>query len=850
MKFDRESLFRWIANTSREKSKFLLVAASILAGISILLVARLDFHSDVANLLPSSAPRTQAFVKFLKEFGAADSLFIILERKSGQEMDPFLPFAESLAEKLMATGEITEIQGRMDSAVLEKIVEGLIPKAFLYLTEEDLAKLQAKLSEEGIRKEIIERKAGLHSPLGSFKTQWVTRDPLNLWSLFQKHLPAGSSQGEMDSKGIFLSPDRKMLLLIARPKGSAVDVDYDEKLLRKVREAEQAAKEAFGKKEPPAPDVHLQDLTLGLAGGYMNALEDRRMIRRELIMNFSISLLAVLALFFFAFRRWTAIFYAIVPLMLSPLLTLGFFSPFLGRLSESTGAFSAIILGLSIDFVILLYGRYLEERRSGLDLSMALEKSLIQTGPGIFTGAVTTAAAYYILLFSDFRGIRELGALTGTGILLSMLCAFILFPALLALGRGGKKERASFRGMSAFGLEAITIPALRRPGLVIFISAALSIAASFFAFQVKINNDPRSLRPPSHSALVWEGRMQEKMEQGQETVIILKESPSLNQALEFQGDLKRKLEQATFSKIPLAGFETLASFIPPPSRQRRNLEWIAAREKEVFDPNRVEKTLRRTLEQEGLRVEPFEPAITMLRKILTNREMLTVPAMQGSPLGPLFERFLKKEGDSYWTAAYLHIRPDFWQDENAQSFLKGLSRSTPDLLVTGSKLVQMELEDLMAREAWLILVLSFLAVSILIGLDFRSLRLTLLSLIPVILASIWTLGIMGLLGLDLNFMNLIVFSMVLGIGVDYGVHVLHRLQESRDSNWKEGLGQVSRGVILAALTTLAGFGSLVLSGYPGLRSMGSVALMGVGFSALLALTLVPCLAAWMISRRQ
>jgi predicted RND superfamily exporter protein len=90
-------------------------------------------------------------------------------------------------------------------------------------------------------------------------------------------------------------------------------------------------------------------------------------------------------------------------------------------------------------------------------------------------------------------------------------------------------------------------------------------------------------------------------------------------------------------------------------------------------------------------------------------------------------------------------------------------------------------------------------------------------------------------------MNLMVFTMVVGVGVDYGVHILHRHSEKGLAGLETGLVQVSKGVGLAALTTLAGFGSLILSGYPGLQSMGTVALMGVGFSALIALTLVPAL---------
>lgn len=145
----------------------------------------------------------------------------------------------------------------------------------------------------------------------------------------------------------------------------------------------------------------------------------------------------------------------------------------------------------------------------------------------------------------------------------------------------------------------------------------------------------------------------------------------------------------------------------------------------------------------------------------------------------------------------------------------------------------------MTGESWKLPPIALAAVCALIYFDFRSWRLTLFSLLPVALALIWTLGLMGILGMDLNFMNLVVFTMV--VGVDYVVHILHRHSENGLARLETGLVQVSKGVVLAVLTTLVGFGSLILSGYPGLQSMGAVALMGVGFSTLSALTLVPAL---------
>ena len=204
-------------------------------------------------------------------------------------------------------------------------------------------------------------------------------------------------------------------------------------------------------------------------------------------------------------------------------------------------------------------------------------------------------------------------------------------------------------------------------------------------------------------------------------------------------------------------------------------------------------------------------------------------------------RFLKPVGESFLSVAYVHLQPGFWSHPQAKDFLATLRESNPPPSLTSSKLVQVELEDLMTRESWRILFLALAAVSLLIYFDFRSWVLTFLSILPVVLACLWTLGIMGFLGIQLNFMNLVVFTMVLGIGVDYGVHVLHRGLQSSPGQLEQELQRVNKGVVLAGLTTLASFGSLVFSAYPGLQSMGAVALMGVGFSLFFALTLVPVL---------
>ncbi len=843
----RDRIFSRIARFSITRRRSLIWGALILAVLSGFLITRLEFQSDVLNLLPQKSPRTQALVKFLKEFGYGDSLFIVLDRKSGREVESLIPFAELLADRLMATGEFTEIIGRMEPGVKEDLARRFIRTALLYLPEQDLKAVESRLSDRGIEEQIRLLKTRLSS---MFRSPLAAYDPLDLLPMFQKNLPLPSSLIDSDAPGFLISSDKKLMLLIAKPKGVAPDVDYDKMLVRRVGEAEIVARQEFARKLGDSAAGLSADLRVGLTGGYIHALEDSRMIKRELGWNFSLSLVGVLSLIFLAFRSGVLFLYALFPLLVSPLLTLGLFSPFLGRLNESTGAFSAIILGLSIDFIILLYSRYQEEKNAGLQVSSALDRSLTAVGPGILTGAVTTTAAYYALLVSDFRGVKDLGLLTGTGILISLACALFLFPALVAWREGKKPESTSRKITStAWGLERLSSLSLRNPLPLLLFCGAFTLIFLFYAFRIDLDNDPRRLRPANHPSLALEGKVQQKMEEGLETLILLTQARTPEEAMEIQEVWRQRLEEEMSSGLPISRFETLSSFVPPLSRQKRNLEWVETRGKEAFDPDRVEKKARQALQKEGLRPESFDPGLKALREMLSHRELLTWQEVEASPLKKISARFIKPVRESFLSVAYVHLQTGFWSHPRTKDFLDVLQKSYPPTSLASPKLVQMELEDLMARESWRVLLLALAAVSLLIYLDFRSWMLTFLSILPVVLASLWTLGIMGILGIHLNFMNLIVFTMVLGIGVDYGVHVLHRGLRSSPGQLEQDLQKVNKGVVLAALTTLAGFGSLVFSAYPGLQSMGAVALMGVGFSLFFALTLVPVLLHKWMQRR-
>ena len=130
---------------------------------------------------------------------------------------------------------------------------------------------------------------------------------------------------------------------------------------------------------------------------------------------------------------------------------------------------------------------------------------------------------------------------------------------------------------------------------------------------------------------------------------------------------------------------------------------------------------------------------------------------------------------------------------------------------------------------------------------------TLLALVPLTIGVVWMLGGMAVLDVAMNFMNIFVTTMIIGIGVDYGIHMVHRYRELAGSEpraYTAGLGETGKAIVLAALSTVVGFGSLSLSHYPGLQSMGKVAILGAACTCLVAITVLPAYLSLRIARHR
>ena len=271
--------------------------------------------------------------------------------------------------------------------------------------------------------------------------------------------------------------------------------------------------------------------------------------------------------------------------------------------------------------------------------------------------------------------------------------------------------------------------------------------------------------------------------------------------------------------------------------------------RQLLDGERVRADFGAALAAEGLRSAPFEPGLDLFAAATGRAEPVTVAELESSQqMRRLMNRYLRQDDDGWSTVMYLYPPQGRWRREPPPAAVQLAEELGPRASLTGFNTVSAFFRSLVLTDARLAALAGIVLVACLLWLDYRRLSYMLISLAPLAVGIVWMLGAMVVFGIAMNFMNIFVSTMIIGIGVDYGVHMIHRHRESRGADVEqrlEGMVETGKAIALAAMSTMIGFGSLSLSHYPGLRSMGLVAILGALTTSLVAITVLP---AWLALR--
>ncbi len=583
-------------------------------------------------------------------------------------------------------------------------------------------------------------------------------------------------------------------------------------------------------------------------------------------LSFLLSFIAVGALLMFCYRSFGLTVITLASLVITIVFTSAFAAATIGELNLVSVAFTVLLVGLGLDFAIHLLLHYQERRESGEDVRRALRGAVHEVGPALALAAPTTALGFLAFIPTRFDGIAQLGIIAGAGVIIAFFVSMTFAPA--ALGAFPRTRSRAFAKASADALRAST-PSPRAPGRLERLSGPLAVVIGLFGVasitlvpQVRFDADPMALRDPQSQSvkgfnllfddpetvpyrlthLLGDAEAVRSATDEAKRISLVRGARSL---LDFEPDD----QEAKLDLIDIAaGTLAFALEAPPGDEPAPDFEAaardLANRLDEAYPPDaparRLSAALRVGLGVGGSAAEGFErrfeanlfaywPALVeRLQAQLLAREVTLDDLPEA-----LARRYRTEDGT--WR---LDITPaDDLRDPAAlKAFVGALETQFPD--VSGGALQSQKAGEIIS-EAMLQASLIALAVIIVFlwGLLGR-LSDVLLMLAPLALAASLTAAASVLFDIPFNYANVIVLPLLMGIGVDSAIHLVMRQRQVAAGESLFGTS-TPRAVLFAAMTTVASFGSLMLSPHRGTASMGELLSIAIAFTLICSLVVLP-----------
>jgi len=894
-----------------------------------------------SDLLPSGDKRTVQFNKIIDEFTSATSLVVVVQ---GEESH-IKKFAEDLAPRILNAvdtsknaslqkkidkirkkidqlktkekneskiaklqSEIKTLQSQMNKKLFKRVdykteVDFLRNHGLMLLKEEDLKNTKDVFMDPNITGLLFNINNSMEKEYVGQEESISTREKednavafldsiQNLVLKLQKatrgqNLSKEEVQAVADKllfgEPYFLSYDKKALILTAVPNFTMMDLD----LMVTGTDAVQGIIDDLLKNYP--------GVKAGLTG--MIAVGRDEMVYSEKSLGYTtvIAVIAILILLMISFRMWVAPIFATFNLLVGLIWAVGTAAIVVGMLNIMTQMMAVILLGLGIDFSIHIISGFTERRAAGDNIAEAMEKTFLKSGKGILTAALTTACAFLTMVISHSRGMKEMGLVTGLGLLAILFATMLFLPSMLVLReRRIDKKREKKQDLKHAVQRDISFRFLGKTSellskhyiFTILASIIISFILIWSGSKISFDHNYMNLEPKGLTSVALQDTVQEKFDLSMDYALVLADS------IEESRELSKKYRELGTVAIT----EDISLYLPSPEQQQKRIPLIREiREKIRSTP--IKKSvlpsdfpvLRRELERLEMNImemqdmaylggqdkvenkckeivgDPENPNsrniireelqfldenISTAAKGLSEFQQNFAPYFQASVIKmsstqpirlddlpvTILDRYSNKKRDQFLVTVF--PVGNIWQNaEFLNRFADDLERVSDR--ATGMPVVFRALIKIIGRDGRNAVLLTLVIVFLLLLVDYRNAGHALIAMIPLALGIFWMVGLMHLVGMKLSIMNVMGLPMIVGIGVDYGVHIIHRWRHEGRGKIRIVYSSTGKAILLTSLTTMLAFGSLVFSIWRGFGQLGGALFLGVGACFLTSVIILP-----------
>lgn len=773
---------------STERSCAILIFFVILTVLQIFFLKNsFVLNSDLEALFDGENETVQDLKLLRSRVGATETLSVVSKADS---KDKNIKFFEALVPEIEKEKAVRYVEFKQDITYLEE-------RALLFLSVDELKEIQQKV-QNAVAGEVEKKFAlGESDPsknLGAGESGSIE-------NLLDKVTEKISKEKEKYAQQQYFSTsDGLMMEIKIHPESkNSFDMVETSKVIKIVDEIVARVDPAkFG-------------VTVETGGDYKNKLKQKKIIENDLFSTIALCVFLLALTIIFYFKTISSLFIILIPLSFGIISAVSVSLLFVGEFSLISAFSFAMLYGLGIDFAIHLLARYSEERANGLSVKDALKTTYNTTLSSIISGALTTAAAFFSLIFVQFKGFSDFGIVAGIGVLTSLISIVSLFPSFAVVAEKFVKLDKMPRKLNI--LSSIYKKSERSGKAVLYAGMGLLILSIVASFYVSFEYDMGNLSYPikERDATLFQQFRTKIKKEGRSGIDRTVPNYILTDSLEETKDahdafsaLIKKEHKREFPRMVLSVF----SFIPDDQDSKlriiRNTKRIIERKINLFD----ELTVKRINDEifPVLNV-PGTVEIEELPQWIKNKTM----ERDGS-----FGKVVKMtiSGNKKDINEVMTIKEDF-------GTIKG---KVKEYRLLGTYFLLADIKDVVEKEIPVAVTLALFVVFLTLMIMFRSLKSSFTILFPLITGLFWMIGVCFISGIDFTLYNIVVIPTVVGIGVDSSIHFFHR---SGNSTISKALETTGGAVLFSSLTTFTGFLSIGFAHHLGIRSIGLMASIGI-----------------------
>jgi len=802
-----------IARMMAQRRGLVWLGVVVLAGICVaILITRIQIDSDVIDMLPRGLQSLEGLRIYDRDFEQTRELTFAL-RCQPEDVDKLEEFATTFAENLrkqpwcervLAGSPMETPDGVRDlQSIAVPLLLNLEPATFT----QTMSILQPDKIRERLHRLHQEIEAG--SPRPQFELEF---DPLGIIGPALKPFAEANA---IEQEQPLTSPDRTMRVFLAVTNQRSLSAFDCQRLMREVNAFRAHATEGWN----GGP------LDVLVTGRSAYVSEISLSMRYDIVATLGSSVLLVGFIFFIGFRRWLPLLGMGFSLLLSCVVALVGGLLAFGRLHMVAVGFCAILVGLGVDFAILIFGRFQQARIDGEDYQQSIATAVAKLGRAVFFGALTTAVGFLALILSGSMGFSQLGVLIAIGIFFAGLFMCTILFLFVRPWQAPQQHDSVFELVKKYVRWSVG-----RPATMIAVAGGGLLLLTAFGFSpvppLRFDASARSLEPRNSRAGLALRAIMERMPTRWEPVLAIVRAGNaqeLHDAWQAVSAHWAELQKAG----KLKGFSTPAALCLSPNWMEKNRETLG-----TVNFSETRTVLDQTLSAEGFSRESFEPAFKLL-------DDLAAAAQPNSPL-PDWRKQLPK-GSAWWflvdryfakdpllTTGFATTNVPVTTHAQQQELSRELPVAGVPMILSGWAYTLAELQPWSHHQLLMISALMALFDIGLLAILYRDLRLWLIQVITLAFSIGAMIATMKLLNLHLNLLNVLSFRLVLAIGVDYGIYVVLVWQKTREL--EHDVAGVIKPVILAGLTAVSGFGSLGWAHNPSLSGLGITCAIGIFWS--------------------